>query len=275
MSNSAPADPKRQVAANFNQQAQTYDRIRFVRESAARLVELAGLQPGERVLDVATGTGFAALAAARLVGPAAQVVGIDLAEEMLNQARGKAASEGIKNVEFQLGDAERPEFPDASFAVVLCASAIQFLPDPAGAVREWARLLGPGGRLLVSAYGPAWSAPMDEARARLQTYGVPAGRQPDRRTGDPEMCRSLLEEAGLVDIEVTVEQLGYYFPTVDEYWAELMDQVVGALVMRLEPEQREQFKREFLAEKAASATSEGIWRDATTIFARGRKPLAA
>ena len=84
---SVPDDQNRRVVANFNALAETYDIVRFTQVCARRLVDLAALPPGAQVLDVATGTGWAALAAAQHVGPTGGVLGVDLAPELLERAR--------------------------------------------------------------------------------------------------------------------------------------------------------------------------------------------
>jgi ubiquinone/menaquinone biosynthesis C-methylase UbiE len=95
-------------------------------------------------LDVATGTGWAALAAAQHVGPTGRALGVDLAPELLEHARQKAAAAGLTHVEFRAGDATRLDLADQCVNVVLCASALFFLPDMLAALREWHRVLTPG-----------------------------------------------------------------------------------------------------------------------------------
>ncbi len=146
-------DVKAQVRNTYQETASNYDNIRFVRICAGRLVDLAQLQPGESILDVATGTGHLALAAAQAVGPSGKVTGLDLTREMLEQAKRKAEAKGVTNAEWREGDAERPPFPDATFDAVTCASGIFFLPNQLAALREWRRVLKPGGRVLFSTFG--------------------------------------------------------------------------------------------------------------------------
>jgi len=102
------------------------------------------LRAADRVLDVGCGTGAGSRAAA---ATAANVVGIDLSPEMIRQAVGLAA--GIENVRFEVADAERLPFGDREFTAVLCSNALHHYPDPARAVAEMARVLAPGGRLVV------------------------------------------------------------------------------------------------------------------------------
>jgi len=112
----------------------------------AALLEAAELRGSERVLDLGTGTGHTALAFAPRV---AEVVGLDLTAEMLEQARALAGERGCANVRFELGDASSLEHADASFDLVTCRVCAHHFADPAGAVRESARVLRPGGRLLL------------------------------------------------------------------------------------------------------------------------------
>ena len=128
------------------------------------------------MLDVATGTGWAALAAAQHVGPTGRVLGVDLAPELLERARQKVAAAGLTHVEFRAGDAERLDLGDQHFDVVLCASALFFVPDMLAALREWHRVLKPGrpggvfgiwADLTCSPYGTC-------GNARLRQYGVSA-----------------------------------------------------------------------------------------------------
>jgi arsenite methyltransferase len=271
-----PDDLNRRIVANFNALAETYDIPRFTQVCARRLVDLAALPPGAQVLDVATGTGWAALAAAQHVGPTGRVLGVDLAPELLERARQKVATTGLTHVEFRAGDAQRLDLGDQAFDVVLCASALFFVPDMLAALREWHRVLKPGGQVGFSGFGPTFGQPMrDLWAARLRQYGVslPTGSQ-DHRLAEPETCRRLLHEAGFVQTEVQSEQLGYYFRTVEEYWEESWAGPRRMTVMQLAPAQREQFKAEHLAEVGALATAQGIWRDVAVNFARGWKRTA-
>lgn len=110
------------------------------------MLETANLQGTERALDVASGAGHTALAFAPRV---ASVVAVDLTDAMLATGRRLAAENGIANVTFVQGDAEHLPFPDAAFDIVTCRYAAHHFPRPLTAAREWARVLEPGGCLLL------------------------------------------------------------------------------------------------------------------------------
>jgi SAM-dependent methyltransferase len=110
---------------------------------------LGALQPGERVVDVGCGAGFDSLIAARMVGSAGQVVGVDMTPAMLEKARQGAVAAGLTNAEFRAGYAEALPAPDGWADVVISNGALNLVPDKAAALAEMARVLKPGGRLQI------------------------------------------------------------------------------------------------------------------------------
>jgi len=110
----------------------------------------AALRPGETVLDLGSGAGFDAFLAAREVGAAGHVIGVDMTDEMLERARANAASSDATNVEFRKGLIEALPVDDASVDAVISNCVINLVPDKAAVYREVARVLRPGGRVVVS-----------------------------------------------------------------------------------------------------------------------------
>jgi ubiquinone/menaquinone biosynthesis C-methylase UbiE len=263
-----PEEYQRHVRAVFGALAATYDDLHFLQLCASRLTELAVLPAGARVLDMATGTGMVALGAAQIVGPTGRVVGLDLSPDMLARARHKLALTGLTNVEFREGDAQRLDLPDQSLDFVLCASSLFFVPDMLGALREWRRVLAPGGRVGFSSFGSTFLQPLrDLWEARLRRYGLTAAALPTHRLADPTICQQLLQEAGFTDVHVRTEQLGDYIRTADERWADIQAGPEGKPWLALDPDQREQARVDHLAELTALATPQGIWVDVPAIFA--------
>jgi ubiquinone/menaquinone biosynthesis C-methylase UbiE len=111
------------------------------------------LAAGHIVLDLCCGAGASAIPAARLVGPEGRVLGIDVAESLLDMARARAASEGLANIGFLAGDATGTALPDGSFDAVICVFGVFFAPDMARFVAEMWRLVRPGGVLAITTWG--------------------------------------------------------------------------------------------------------------------------
>lgn len=122
-------------------------------EAQATLLASASLATGERVLDVACGTGLVTFEAAHAVGPTGQVVGVDISGSMVDAAQRRAQNRQLSNVSFARMDAETLDLPDATFDVALCALGLMYLPDPEQALREMRRVLRPGGRLVLAVWG--------------------------------------------------------------------------------------------------------------------------
>ncbi len=141
------------------------------------IADLAQLRPGETVLDVGCGTGTLALVAKERVGITGRVYGLDPSRQMIAYARRKAAGRSL-SVDFQLGVVEHLAFPDRSFDVVLCTWMIHHLPtdDKRQGLAEMARVLKPGGRLLlVDSHLDDLPLPKEEF-SRMQTGDIPFGK---------------------------------------------------------------------------------------------------
>ncbi len=118
-----------------------------------QLLAIAAAQPGEAVLDLACGTGMVSLAAASAVGPAGRVLGIDLADTMVQAARQRVQDLDLAATAFERMDAEQLALPDASFDLALCALGLMYLPKPEAALSELHRVLRPGGRAVLAVWG--------------------------------------------------------------------------------------------------------------------------
>ena len=165
---------KQAIAATFDRGAAEYDQVgEFFTPIGRDLVALAGVATGERVLDVGCGRGAVLFAAADAVGSGGRVVGIDLAERMVTLSAAEARVRGLEHVSVAVGDAERPDFPAASFDAVLAALVLFFLPDPLAALRTYVPLLAPGGRLGFATF--AGIDPNFEAAMRALASFVPGG----------------------------------------------------------------------------------------------------
>jgi ubiquinone/menaquinone biosynthesis C-methylase UbiE len=183
---------------------------------APRLVDAAGVTAGDRVLDVACGTGIVARTAAERTGPAGRVVGLDLNEAMLTVARRVRP-----DLDWRQGDAASLPFPDDSFDVTLCQSGLMFVPDTAAAVAEMARVVRPGGRVAAQ----VWSSldrqtairPLADAVARHAGEDAVGLVGTYFRLGDREQFTGLFTQAGLQVTEVRALPVTVRAPSVDAY----------------------------------------------------------
>jgi SAM-dependent methyltransferase len=177
------------------------------------IAELAQIRPGERVLDVACGTGVLARHAAQRVGPGGQVVGLDPNPGMLAVARENAPA-----VEWRQGAAESLPFPDGSFDAVVSQFGLMFFSDRVRALREMLRVLAPRRRLVVAVWDalgniPAYAAEVD-LLARLAGQPAADGLAAPFALGDPAVLRGLFIEAGAKSVGLVTRNGTARFPSI-------------------------------------------------------------
>jgi SAM-dependent methyltransferase len=213
---------------------------------------VAGLKPGQQVLDVASGTGEPALSAVARVAPGGSVVGVDFVEEMLAFAREKAVQRGLSNIEFRVMDAEQLDFAPATFDAVTFRWGLMFMPDPVGCLRRLHRALKPGGTLTLTCWAtldknPWVAIPLRVMQRVLELPDPPAGAPGGFAFADPARLRSTIIDAGFNDLHVEpVELVMADFATGAEL-VEYVAAIAGSLAIlfkRLTPEQLPQVKAE-------------------------------
>ena len=269
MTNSDSENRKRRLAEHFDSVSSTYDELNFLSVTARRFVELAQLSAGTCVLDIATGTGIIPLLAVEQLGAAGKITAIDISAEMIARAKRKLSA--LANIQLQVGDAERLDFPDASFDAVLCASSLFFVPDMDQALREARRVLNPEGYVMFNSFEPGFLQPLRQLwNERLQKHDIKLGSLPVHRIPDVKTCEQLLRDAGFTGIDIKAEQLGYYHPTEEDRWREICAGLEGAPLKNMSAEQREQIHAEHIADLQNLVTPKGIWVDVPPIFAFGK-----
>jgi SAM-dependent methyltransferase len=171
-----------------------YPRMALELEPAAgAAVHVAGIGPGVRVLDIATGTGTAALKAAEL---GAAVTALDIEPVLIEQAERRARSAGV-DIRWLLGDFERLPVPDGSADVVLSIFGVMYAADHPAAARELARATAPGGRVVITSWQPGSVMPaMGQVLGGFLPPPLPSSGPPSR-WGDPEALRNILEDTDL------------------------------------------------------------------------------
>lgn len=257
----------------FNTVSTGYDHpaLRFFPESAAYFASSLKLEGNEQVLDVATGTGHAAMALAQCL-PRGHVTGIDFSDGMLGQARKKAKAMNIRNVDFIEMDMQAMEFEAGSFDVALCAFGIFFVPDMDKQLAHITEMVKKGGMVAVCSFHENYMMPLRKMMAdRLAGYGVPAPPQPWKRVADEDGCMEFFEKAGLQDIRVEQKDMGYFLEDETQWWDVVWNAGYRRLVTQLPQADLGKFRQEHLQDVAGLATEDGIWMRVDTLYTTGRK----
>jgi O-methyltransferase / aklanonic acid methyltransferase len=247
----------------FSRAAASYNRAgpRPFTHFARRIVDLAAVAPGSRVLDVATGTGAILLAAAERTGAEGFLVGVDLSDEMLARAHQEVRDRDLANVELRRMDAQQLDFDGASFDYAFCGFALTSLPDQADALAGIARVLRPGGRFgIVEA--PSWFFLHDPRWARqaevFRNFGVAVG---DYEPGhERALLIEALRHAGFSDISATEEPYPLIFSDEEEWWAWMWSHGSRSLLEAVPDEKLVDLRQALAIELADCRDDEGTIR---------------
>src|SRR5436853_1100690 len=187
-----------------------------------RMVELAGIEPGSRVLDVAAGYGEPSLTAAAVAGAEGKVVATDISPEMLAYGRERAAAAGLENVEFVESEAASLDFPPESFDAALSRFGIIFEPEAEAAATRVRGFLVPGSRMVISSWGPPERVPFIAVPmwTAMRTLGVdppPSGTPGPLSRPTPEALGELLEGGGFSDVEVEEGEVVFEIGSPEEF----------------------------------------------------------
>lgn len=248
-------------------------------EATTWMLEAAGLQPGERVLELACGAGRVGLQAAARVGPDGTVLCTDFSEAMVDAVAERVERLGIPNVSTQVQDAERLDLEkEAPFDAVLCRFGYMLMADPLQALRESARALRPGGRLVLAVWGqdeanPWLSIILHALIAHLNAPPPQPGQPGPFSLGDPARLRELVEQAGLAEVEVAEVEAQQPYDSLPAWWDEILE-VSGPLATMLNAlpeEDRESIRATALAEAEQFGGSDGAVFPAAVVGAKASK----
>ena len=187
-----------------------------------RLVELAGVEPGSRVLDVAAGYGEPSFTAARAAGPEGSVVATDISAEMIAFGRERAEANGLANIEFVESDAAGLKFSAGSFDAALSRWGIIFEPDAEAAAERVRGFLKPGAWIAISSWGPPehvpfLAIPIRTAMQRLEVQPPPPGTPGPLSRPTPEALGGLLKVAGFSDVEVEEAEVTFEWGSPEDF----------------------------------------------------------
>ncbi len=241
---------EQRVRATFDQVAEGYDHrgAPWFEQTAEALVQSAKLQPYERALDVATGTGKVAIALARNT-PEAEVLGADLSPGMLRVARQKA--DGLTNLKFEL--AAFSDLPNQrQYDLLTCSFGIFFVKDMPKTLNQLAQQVKPGGRLLLTTFIEGSFEPLSSAFFRLySSFGNEVPVPAWLRVSSPQLVKTLFSEAALS--VPTIEEHDFSFPitSAEHWWQIVYNAGYRRLLQELNPDEAASFKEQHLEEVRA------------------------
>lgn len=239
---------------------------------ADELVQAAGLSPGDRMLDVATGTGIVLRTARERHPDLARTTGLDLNPGMLAVAREKSPAE----VEFVQGDALSMPFEDGSFDVVTCQQGLQFFPDRAQGLAEFHRVLASRGRAVVACWAEIEASPayavIAEVMAEQMPDAIGAARNPFA-LHDPDELRGLLEGAGFEDVSIDRVEREGSFHSPAEFARSYLQGSALAVTLEEQPEEARKALSDAIVTRITSLVGDGAFSlPQVTNVGRGRKP---
>ena len=247
-----PENPQARAAFAYNAAADFYDAspLSFWDYFGHRTIEQLALRPRSQVLDVCCGAGGSALPAAELVGSEGKVIGVDIAQALLELARTKAAQRNLTNIEFELGDMLILRFPGDSFDAVVCVFGIFFVPDMEIAVRELWRCVRPGGQLAVTTWGPNFFEPANSA-----FWHSIKGVRPDLhksfnpwdRINNQASLKVILKEGGVESPKIIAENRSQPIHSAEDWWTILLGSGYRGTIEQLSLSERERVKEANLA----------------------------
>jgi ubiquinone/menaquinone biosynthesis C-methylase UbiE len=243
-----------------------------------RMMELAAIQPGHRVLDIASGTGEPGLPAAEIAGPSGYVLLTDQSSEMLAVARDKAREAALTNVEFLLCDAEDLQVEPKSFDAVLCRGALPLMPDPPAVLQTAYSALRAGGRIAVTVGGrpeanPYFMVPYLVLRKYTKLPRYEPGAPGPLYFADPDRLRCVLADAGFRELHFeTLELVPMEFESGRAYWEYSRGFAgIASVLAEIPTDKHEEIAQEVAALATGGNPEEAVWLKSEIVLAAGSK----
>jgi ubiquinone/menaquinone biosynthesis C-methylase UbiE len=267
-------DAKARVVLTYNAAADFFDTpaLSFWDRIGRRTVERMPLKLGSCVLDACCGSGASAIPAAKAVGAGGRLLGIDLAENLLRLARGKASQLGLTQAEFRLQDIEELDPSAETFDAVICVFGIFFVPDMASGVRSLWKVLRSGGQLAITAWGPRVLEPGSSAfwhAVRNERPDLYKSFCPWERINEPHALASMLLEAGVHTEDVVAEAGVQPLRSPEDFWTIAMGSGYRGTIEQLAEETRKRVRQatlEYIHEHKVESV------ETNAVYAIARKP---
>ena len=239
------------------------------------LVNFSDIKEGSKVLDVGCGRGASLIPAAKLVGSAGKVVGIDIAEGMISELEKDVKKLGLNNVELIAGDVEKFELID-EFDLILCGFSVAAFPDAKAVFDKFRQILKSGGKVAVSNWhkdahkGWEWMSKaigdhITEKNTLFKTGGV------EYEFDTHETMHSFLEKMGLRNVEVIVHEKLFYYKDEEDWWQASLNNGMRGVLDRMNESSLESFRKTAFGKLSEMKTEKGIPYPTKVIFGIGEK----
>jgi len=272
--NTSTDEARARAKKTYNAAADAFDDPAnfFWERFGRRTVERLHLVEGARVLDVCCGSGGSALPAAEMVGPSGSVLGVDLADRLLENGRAKARARGLRNVEFREGDLLELKALAGQFDAVVCVFGVFFVPDMPQAMRSMWDCVRPGGKLAITTWGPRFFEPATSAfwdSVRKERPDLHKSFNPWDRISEPQSLAALFEEVGISKPLIVAEPGQHPIASPQAWWAAVLGSGYRGTVDQLDPQALERVRSanlEFVRNSGLTAV------EANVVYAIADKP---
>lgn len=267
------ADRKQMIQQGFDTVAAGYDHpaLSFFPETAKRLIEHLNLKTTDNLLDVCTGTGVVALAAAEKLKQGT-VTGIDLSSGMLQQAKNKATEQNLNNTEFKQMDVEHLEFPQDSFDVATSSFGLFFLEDMTKALTDIASTLKHGGKVAITSFtGEAFSPMADIFIKQYEATGREVPSLSWKRLATEDLIREQFQHVGITKVDIYHDPLGYQMTDPQMWWDVVWNAGWRSLLNQMPEDEQKSFEIEHLIEITKVIGKDGVWFNNEVLIAIGEK----
>jgi ubiquinone/menaquinone biosynthesis C-methylase UbiE len=223
----------------------------YIKPVGDDLISVLNAQPGDKVLDIASGTGEPALSLARQMGDRIEIVGVDAAEGMINVAQAKVINEGLNNIRFLTMPAEKLEFEDNRFDKLLCRFGVMLFNDPLAGAKEIYRVLKPEASFALAVWAEAENMPTMNWAYQVLKDKIPEEIHPPIKKvtslGESGVIEALLANAGFNQVKVERQTFYYEFDSFNDYW----DIVEASDIMKVQFDALNESQRSSLRDEVA------------------------
>jgi len=266
-------DRKTMIQQGFDTVATGYDHpsLAFFPQTAKSMMGFLELKPDDQLLDVCTGTGVVALAAAEKLN-SGKVTGIDLSNGMLSQAKMKADEKKLHNTEFLQMDLDALEFNSETFDVACSSFGLFFMEDMTQALKNISAVVKTGGKIAISTFtGDAFMPMSDMFIQCYNSFGKEVPGLSWKRLSTHELIMEQFEAVGISNVKIHHVPLGYHMTDAQMWWDVVWNAGYRALLNQLTEEQQVEFKEKHMQEITQLIGEDGEWFNTEVLIAIAEK----